>query len=211
MVNEVYEFFTFDNNEHIRIATLPGIFEQAITISSVKTMIATTGFKIGWAYGSKKLIYSIKEIQSQIPRNPSRFLQESVAVILEQETKNFGKPYSIIERLKKHAQANRDYLYRSLIKVGMTPILPQGGYNMIANWTTMRDRILLESKNDECTDLRFSNWFIKNINILSLPLSHFYHDEYECSRKDFISMTIIKGSDTYKKAEKLLSEWLSRQ
>ena len=36
MSDEVYEFLTYDNHEHIRIASLPNMFERTLTVINFK-------------------------------------------------------------------------------------------------------------------------------------------------------------------------------
>ena len=45
--DEVYEHLVFDG-EHIPPATLPGMAERTLTISSVGKSFSFTGWKIGW-------------------------------------------------------------------------------------------------------------------------------------------------------------------
>lgn len=45
--DEVYEWMVYDWNEHIRICTLPGMWERTITIGSAGKTFSVTGWKIG--------------------------------------------------------------------------------------------------------------------------------------------------------------------
>jgi N-succinyldiaminopimelate aminotransferase len=49
--DEVYEFLTFDEAIHIPTATIPGMKERTITISSAGKTFGMTGWKIGWICG----------------------------------------------------------------------------------------------------------------------------------------------------------------
>ncbi len=51
VTDEVYEHLTFDDHTHIPIATLPGMFDRTVTISSSGKTFSFTGWKIGWATG----------------------------------------------------------------------------------------------------------------------------------------------------------------
>lgn len=46
--DEVYEWMIFDDNEHVRICTLPGMWERTITIGSAGKTFSVTGWKTGW-------------------------------------------------------------------------------------------------------------------------------------------------------------------
>ncbi len=50
--DEVYEHLLFDDARHIPIASLPGMFERTLTVSSAGKLFSATGWKIGWMYGA---------------------------------------------------------------------------------------------------------------------------------------------------------------
>ena len=50
LTDEVYEHLVFDG-VHVPIATLPGMAERTITISSIGKTHSFTGWKVGWATG----------------------------------------------------------------------------------------------------------------------------------------------------------------
>lgn len=49
--DEVYEHICY-NQEHIRIATLPGMWERTLTIGSAGKTFSSTGLKLGWMIGN---------------------------------------------------------------------------------------------------------------------------------------------------------------
>ena len=51
ITDEVYEHLVFDGLEHIPLATLPGMAERTLTISSLGKTFSVTGWKVGWATG----------------------------------------------------------------------------------------------------------------------------------------------------------------
>ncbi len=54
ITDEVYEHLTFDGREHVPIATLPGMFERTLTLSSAGKSYSFTGWKVGWATGPRR-------------------------------------------------------------------------------------------------------------------------------------------------------------
>jgi len=44
ITDEVYEHLTFDGNRHVPLATMPGMFERTITLSSAAKSFALTGW-----------------------------------------------------------------------------------------------------------------------------------------------------------------------
>ena len=53
--DEVYEHITYDR-PHIRMASLPGMWERTLTIGSAGKAFSSTGSKIGWTIGPKELM-----------------------------------------------------------------------------------------------------------------------------------------------------------
>ena len=56
VTDEVYEHLAFDGAEHVPLATLPGMFERTLTISSGGKTFHTTGWKIGWMSGPTNIV-----------------------------------------------------------------------------------------------------------------------------------------------------------
>ncbi|WP_433624971.1 pyridoxal phosphate-dependent aminotransferase [Nocardia sp. CA-120079] len=56
LTDEVYEHLVYDGNEHISLATLPGMAERTVVVSSAAKTFSVTGWKTGWALGPSELI-----------------------------------------------------------------------------------------------------------------------------------------------------------
>lgn len=80
VTDEVYEWLVYDDNEHIRMCSLPGMWERTITISSAGKSLAITGWKTGWAYGPKNLISKLQIIHQLCVGNVCTPLQVSFQI-----------------------------------------------------------------------------------------------------------------------------------
>lgn len=49
----------------------------------------------------------------------------------------FGKEDCYFFSLPRELVAKRDYMAEFLVKVGMKPTVPEGGYFMVADWTPL--------------------------------------------------------------------------
>ena len=57
IADEVYEWITYDPNKpHIRIATLPNMWQRTLTIGSAGKTFSSTGIKLGWTIGPENLV-----------------------------------------------------------------------------------------------------------------------------------------------------------
>jgi N-succinyldiaminopimelate aminotransferase len=71
--DEVYEHLTFDDAEHLPLATFPGMRERTVRISSAGKTFSATGWKIGWALATPELINevtAVKQFLSYVLRRP---------------------------------------------------------------------------------------------------------------------------------------------
>jgi len=65
--DEVYEWITYDKyKKHIRIATLPNMWQRTLTIGSAGKTFSSTGLKLGWTIGPKNLIRSCQIVHQVI-------------------------------------------------------------------------------------------------------------------------------------------------
>src|SRR4249919_2722201 len=56
ITDEVYEHLTFGDHAHVPLATLPGMFDRTLTLSSAGKSYSVTGWKVGWATGPAELV-----------------------------------------------------------------------------------------------------------------------------------------------------------
>eukprot|EP00061_Rhincodon_typus_P016768 g45155.t1 len=61
--DEVYEWLVYSGHKHIKIATLPGMWERTITIGSAGKTFSVTGWKLGWSIGPAHLIKHLQTVQ----------------------------------------------------------------------------------------------------------------------------------------------------
>jgi N-succinyldiaminopimelate aminotransferase len=62
ITDEVYEHLAYDG-EHIPLATLPGMWDRTITVSSLGKTHSFTGWKVGWASGPPELIARVRSMK----------------------------------------------------------------------------------------------------------------------------------------------------
>ncbi len=58
--DEVYEHLVFDGLTHTPMASLPGMRERTVTVSSAAKTFNVTGWKTGWAIGPRELIDGVR-------------------------------------------------------------------------------------------------------------------------------------------------------
>lgn len=119
--DEVYEHLTFDGLPHIPIATLPGMAERTLTISSGGKSFSFTGWKIGWATGPAPLVAAAMGVKQFLTYTSGSPLQPAIAHALGADDAYFA---DFTARL----QSQRDLLCDGLADLGFDVLVPEGTY-----------------------------------------------------------------------------------
>jgi N-succinyldiaminopimelate aminotransferase len=119
--DEVYEHLTFDGVPHVPIATLPGMAERTLTISSGGKSFSFTGWKVGWATGPAPLVRAVLGAKQFLTYTSGAPLQPAVAHALGADDAYFAD-------FSRRLQSQRDQLCDGLAALGLDVFVPQGTY-----------------------------------------------------------------------------------
>ncbi|XP_024154373.1 kynurenine--oxoglutarate transaminase 1 isoform X1 [Oryzias melastigma] len=209
--DEVYEWLTYDGAKHVKIASLPGMRERTITIGSAGKSFSATGWKVGWAIGSRDVIKHLKIIHQNSIYHSATAAQEAVARGFEREYEVFGTPESYFQQLPAMLHSKRQKLATCLQSAGLNPIMPEGGYFMIADISSIEVDLNDESNKDEPRDFRFVKWLIKEKGLATIPVSAFYSSEHGKEFDKYIRFCFVKEDSTLKAAEDILKKWSQKE
>jgi len=159
VTDEVYEHLVFDDHEHVPLATLPGMAERTLTLSSAGKSYSFTGWKVGWATGPAPLVGALLAAKQWLTFTSGAPLQPAVAVALD-EHRDFPAD------LARSLQGRRDQLVAGLGEAGLTPYVPQGTYFA----TTDISHLGWASSRDFCWALP------ERAGVVAVPLEVFYDD-----------------------------------
>jgi N-succinyldiaminopimelate aminotransferase len=121
VTDEVYEHLTYDDAVHIPLATLPGMRERTVSISSAGKSFSVTGWKIGWVCAPPEMVRAVNTVKQFLTYTHSAPMQLAVAYALDNEM-----PW--VEALCASLQSRRDRLATGLETVGLAVSRPQGTY-----------------------------------------------------------------------------------
>ncbi len=82
VTDEVYEHLVFEG-EHIPIATLPGMADRTVTISSGGKTFAVTGWKIGWVCARPELVAAVRTAKQWLTYVSGGPFQHAIAAGLD--------------------------------------------------------------------------------------------------------------------------------
>jgi N-succinyldiaminopimelate aminotransferase len=125
VTDEVYEHMTYDV-QHVPLATLPGMADRTLTISSAGKTFSFTGWKVGWAVGPADVVTAVRTAKQFLTFVSGAPFQPAIALGL-------GLPDSYFTRLRDSLRAKRDRLCRGLREVGFEVFEPAGTYFVTAD------------------------------------------------------------------------------
>jgi aspartate/methionine/tyrosine aminotransferase len=197
--DEVYEWMVYPSashaTDHVRIATLPGMWERTITLGSAGKTFSVTGWKIGWAICPPHLARAIFAAHQWIPFAVATPLQEAVAVALEH-----APAVDYFAWLGSMYQAKRDRLFTVLQEVGLHPIKPDGSYFILFDTAHLDVPFAPGSRRDYAV----CRWFTRHAGVAAIPPSPFYSEAHQYLTDNLARFTFCKTDDLLDEAARRL-------
>jgi N-succinyldiaminopimelate aminotransferase len=158
VTDEVYEHLVYDG-VHMPIATLPGMAERTLTISSAGKSFSLTGWKIGWCSGPPELVAGVRAAKQFLSFSGGTPMQVAIAGALAGAERH-------VAPLRASLRAGRDLLCVGLAETGFGVIVPEGGYFVQADVAPLgvADAVAW------CRELP------ARVGVVAIPTSPFYDD-----------------------------------
>merc|ERR1719225_653269 len=204
--DDVYEHMVFDDNEMIRIATLPDMYERTITIGSAGKTFSVTGWKLGWALGPEHLLKNCQVAHQNCVYACPTPIQEAVARAFVKELARIDSPECYFKSIAVDLQERRDLIASILHEAGLVPVIPEGGYFIMADWSPYKDKIDLSSETDSQNDFRFAKWLSKNKKLQGIPPSAFFSESHKSIGENYIRFCFIKKEASLMQAKNILMD-----
>lgn len=205
---------------HVHFASLPGMWDRTITISSAGKTFSATGWQVGWSIGPKHLMAPIHQVLPYIQFCASTVIQEALARALPKADLPYEGYANYYEHLKALYTRKRDLLSSALKDAGFAipdyEITPGGGFFIfarigkdIAN-SIPEDRLMAYNAAAPGTvarqDWALCQWMAEEKGILCIPASPFFSDN--CVKGDdgeplsdqFVRIAFCKTNDTIQNA-----------
>lgn len=166
ITDEVYEHIIYEPNEHVCMASIPGMYDNSITCNSLSKTYSITGWRLGYLIGNERVIEQAKKIHDFLTVGAAAPLQQAATVGLK-----FKDDY--YDNLKKMYTEKKEYFLQGLDRLGIKHNEPQGTYFVLVDI----DEFLKSKKFKGFSDLKFCEWMIKQIGVAAVPGSSFFRED----------------------------------
>jgi kynurenine--oxoglutarate transaminase/cysteine-S-conjugate beta-lyase/glutamine--phenylpyruvate transaminase len=215
--DEVYEHIVFDpeNVPHVSMASIPGMFDKTLTLSSSGKTFSCTGWKVGWAVGPPNLVKAVTAVQQWVNFSAPTPNQDAIAQALVQAREPYNGFDSYYAWLADDYKRKRSLLADALTDAGMVPVLPPGGFFIMADTSNIDFPL-----SDEVTeampatpmprDWAMSRWLTKEVGVTAIPPSAFYSPDALHLAKNLLRFAFCKGDDTILEAHRRLQKYFKK-
>ena len=190
--DEVYEQIVFDGRQHLRLASLDGMWERTVTLSSAGKTFSVTGWKIGWIVAPAPLCGAIIRIHQWIPFSVATPMQAAVCQVLNEvpERDYYGW-------LRRMYQDKRDRLVKILSDTPLKPLVPQGTYFIEADTSALAGEF--------ADDAAVCRYLTTEIGVAAIPPGAFYSEPHKHLAKDHARFCFCKEDATLDAAAERLA------
>jgi N-succinyldiaminopimelate aminotransferase len=186
ITDDVYEHLVFDGR-HRPLATLPGMRDRTVMISSGGKTFSFTGWKIGWVCSTPELVAAVRTAKQFLTYVSGAPFQPAIATGLR-------LPDEYFEEFTADLRSKRDRLCAGLEEAGFTVFRPQGTYFVTTDIRSL----------GETDGMAFCRSLPERCGVVAVPNVVFYDDVDEgrplvrfafCKRHDVIDEAIARLKD----------------
>ncbi|WKD33508.1 pyridoxal phosphate-dependent aminotransferase [Streptomyces xanthophaeus] len=159
VTDEVYEHLVFEG-AHTPLASLPGMRERTVTISSAGKTFSFTGWKVGWVTAPPELITAVRSAKQFLTYVSSGPFQYAIAEAL-------ALPDSYYATFRADLATKRDILADGLAAAGFEVFRPQGTYFITTDITPLGEK----------DGLAFCRALPERCGVVAIPNQVFYDDK----------------------------------
>ncbi len=181
ITDEIYEYILFDGQQHVSLASLPGMAERTVTISGLSKTFSVTGWRLGYVAAPAPLSAGIRKVHDFLTVCAPAPMQEAALRAL-------ALPQTFYEDLVTGYAVKRTQLRTALQAAGFSCVEPQGAYYIMADIRPVTD----------LDDTSFALQLVRDFGVAAVPGSSFHADK-ELGRS-YLRFTFSKSEETLRRA-----------
>jgi methionine transaminase len=159
--DEVYEHMVFDGHKHVSAASLPGLRERTLVVSSFGKTYHVTGWKVGYVVAPVALMQEFRKVHQFNVFTVNTPMQWALARHMQSPLHHLG--------LSAFYQRKRDR-FRDALDLGPWTLLPcQGTYFQCVDYRAISDM----------PEAAFCQHLTTQVGVAAIPLSAFYADGFD--------------------------------
>ena len=172
--DEIYSELTYTGNNHVTIASLPGMKERTITLGGFSKAYSMTGWRLGYLCAPVGIIQACVRVHQYTVTCASSFVQEAAITALTDCADD-------VEAMRKEYQRRKDYVVKALNEIdGISCNNPHGAFYIFVNIKSLG-----------MTSMEVAEYLLDNAKIALVPGSAFGSEgegylriSYACSYED---------------------------
>jgi aspartate/methionine/tyrosine aminotransferase len=215
--DEVYEHLVYDPDRHPHVSMAEILWDQTLTLSSGGKTFSATGWKVGWAVGPNHLVNAVIAVQQWVNFSAPTPNQDAFAMALEIARQPYEGHDNYYRYLVEEYRRKRDLLIGCLQAAGMTPIVPPGGFFILADTSHIPDppteymRPTLASPDPMPRDWALCRWLTIEVGVTAIPPSAFYSPGNMGLAKHYLRFAFCKSDDTIRAAQSKFEQYFGRK
>jgi N-succinyldiaminopimelate aminotransferase len=190
VTDEVYEHLVFEGG-HVPLATLPGMAERTVSISSGGKTFSFTGWKVGWVSGPAPLVAAVRAAKQFLTYTSGAPFQLAIAYGLALEP-------AVISGFGAALQAKRDLFCDGLRALGFTVHRPAATYFATTDIATVAPGL---DAHDFCRALP------QRCGVVAIPSSVFYDPGDPVAGRTLVRWAFCKRTEVLEEALARLASW----
>ena len=190
VTDEVYEHLVFDG-AHVPLATLPGMRERTLTISSGGKTFSFTGWKVGWVSGPAPLVAAVRAAKQFLTYTSPAPFQLAIA-------RGLAFPPEAMGRLATELEARRDQFCDGLAALGYEVFRPAATYFATTDIAAVAAGL---SAQEFCLELP------GRCGVVAIPSSVFYDAADPDAGRTLVRWAFCKRADVLEDALTRLASW----
>jgi len=171
ITDEVYEHLVYDGMNHVNVASLgEKEKEKSITVNSLSKTYAMTGWRVGYAAGSREIIKAMINLQGHATGNINSIAQKAAIEALN------GSQESVRIMVKEY-EKRREYMVNRLNQIeGIKCNYPDGAFYTFPNVTALYSKEY--DGNTIRNDIDVAKFFLEKAHVAVVPGVAFNYSGY---------------------------------